>query len=165
MITVPTTHINSAVAEALDATGREWRTEWVGGSDTAYYCLLRDLWAAGETFTLVEHDIVVTGEALDSLDECDSDWCACPYPYVNGWVFAGLGCTRFDAAIVRRHPDLMGVVADMSDDTHPPRHWCRLDAWISNELTRRGERRCETHPQVGHRMTNPRASAHGCFTE
>lgn len=162
VIVVPWTQPHTQLADVL--TGRTHAAHWVGDADTAYFDLLAGLWAAGETFTVVEHDIVPTAAALDSLDACDADWCACLYPYVKGWVMAGLGCTRFRGAIMRRHPDLFEVVGGMSDETHPAMHWCRLDAWIRNTLMGRGERRCENHGQVGHVMSNPGASAHGCFT-
>ena len=164
VIVVPYTTVNPYTLAALARTGRTWRLEPVGGDDAAYWRLLARLWASGEDTTVVEHDMVPTVEALDSFDGCDRDWCAAPYPYVRGWVMPGLGCTRFRAPIMARHPDLLDVVARMCDETHPPRHWCRLDAWTRNELVRRGETRCESHPQVAHLMADGNSSAHGCFT-
>lgn len=162
VIRVPMTRWRPGVTRALDLTGRTWRPAWVNATDSDYFDLLAELWTAGDTFTIVEHDVIVTREALDSFDTCPGDWCASPYPYLWGEPHTGLGCARFRAAILTRHPDLMGVVAEMSDDKHPARHWCRLDAWITNTLTGRGESRCENHPPVAHEMAQ-RGSAHGCY--
>lgn len=163
VIVVP--HIGSyRTAEAALARRSSFAVD-VSDSDEDYFDLLARLWAAGETFTIVEHDIAVTADALDSLDACPSDWCACPYPYVNGWIIAGLGCARFRSGLLMRHPDLMAVVAGMHDETHPRKHWCRLDAWVHNSLIERGEKRCEAHPRVEHLMRDQHASAHGCFTD
>lgn len=161
LIIVPYTKDCTETVQAIGATGRIWSTCPVVRSDDAYHGLLADLWSMGSTFAIIEHDITVTPEALDSLEQCPADWCACPYPYM-GALYAGLGCTRFTADLTARHPDLMTAVADMSDKWHPPRHWCRLDEWIRQTLTRAGEQRCETHPTVGHRDGRDTRPAHGC---
>lgn len=159
VIVVPYTVLTHETAMALDC---EWRGMYVGTDDAAYFRLLRDLWAAGETFTIVEHDIIPSREALASLDECGADWCACPYPYVWREVVAGLGCTRFRAPLMERQPDVFDVIAGMADGRHPPMHWCRLDAWLHVTLRDRGEPRCDRHPQVGH-VNDGQSSAHGCY--
>lgn len=162
MIIVPATRQIPAVLDALADTFQPFRFVPLPGDD-AYYYLLRRLWEAGETFTIVEHDIIVNSNSLDTLAYCANEWCACPYLYIGGW-HAGLGCTRFRAELLARHPDVMAVVQGMSDRTHPPMHWCRLDEWIRNTLEARGERCCEQHPPVQHIMQNPNSSSHGCYT-
>lgn len=159
MIVVPYTAAHEATAAALDATGRVWRAEWVGADDSAYWRLLAKLWGARESFTIVEHDIVPTGAALDSLDACGADWCACPYPYM-GTVYSGLGCTRFRRGVTASYPDVMDVIAGLSDKDHDPMHWCRIDAWLTEVLAARGMRRCEDHPRVAHLSEHP---THSCF--
>lgn len=135
---------------------------WLG-DDEAYWRLLADLWAAGETFTIVEHDISPTPDALASFDDCPGDWCACPYPYLNLRDPVGLGCVRFRTALMSRQPDLMEVVACMSDAAHPPKHWCRNDAWMTETLLQRGEPRCSSHPWVEHRVADEDSTGHGCW--
>lgn len=154
----PHTRLAPETRAALDNSGYEWTAVDVSGSDTAYFSLLDRLWSTGETLTLVEHDIVISAEALDSLDACPREWCSCRYPYLAG-TYAGLGCTRFRAGLIARHPDLMTIVASMSNDSHEPRHWCTLDAFMGSILMRRGERQCTDHPEVGHPSRSP---AHGC---
>lgn len=161
-VILPYTKPHETTAAVLTATGMPWTAEWVGGSDRDYFDLLDRTWRNGGTFTVVEHDIVPTVEALKSLNECGNDWCACSYPYLYGERTAGLGCTRFRSALIVRHPDLFEVVATMTDAGHPPMHWCRLDAWTRQTLTTRGESRCEAHSQIEHVMAQ-RGSSHGCY--
>lgn len=162
MIIVPYTRPHVATAAALTTAGSRWASRYVGGSNADYFDLLAELWTAADGFTIVEHDVIPDRSALVSLDECPHDWCACPYPYLYGQPFTGLGCTRFRRDLLLRQPDLMVAVAGMSDEWHPPKHWCRLDAWITNTLYARGERQCEDHPQVAHEMAQ-RGSSHGCY--
>ena len=153
----PCTRIAPATRAALNASGYPWTEAEVTG-DAGYWMLLASLWRQGEAFAIVEHDVIPAAGALASFEACDADWCSCPYPYLAG-TYAGLGCARFRAAVMARHPDLMDVVAGMSNDSHPPMHWCTLDAWIRVVLIQRGERQCTAHPEAGHPSTSP---AHGC---
>lgn len=153
------------VVGALIATGRRWSTVDVSSSDHAYFDLLSELWSEWEDFVIVEHDVVVSEAALVSLEECPSDWCCCPYPYGRGTI-VGLGCTKFTAALMEKIPDLLDLVGHLSDETHAPKHWCRLDVWIQRAIADlRAEDpeipwRCIDHPEVGH-LGRSRPS-HGC---
>lgn len=154
----PYTEISPATRAALDSSGCEWIEAEVAG-DAGYWMLLDWLWQQGEDFAIVEHDVIPAAGALASFEACGNDWCSCPYPYLAG-TYAGLGCTRFRARIMATHPDLMEVVAGIStDENHPPKHWCRLDAYMRNALMQRGERQCVSHPEVGHPSRSP---SHGC---
>jgi len=154
----PYTRISPATREALDSSGYAWEPHDVSGSDDAYWGVLAGLWAAGEDFAVVEHDIIPAPGALASFEACAHGWCSCPYPYLAG-TYAGLGCTRFRAGLIARQPDLMDVVATMSNDSHPPKSWCTLDAWIQVVLRQRGENMCTAHPEAGHPSRSP---SHGC---
>ena len=74
----------------------------VSGDDYAYWRLVKRLWTAkspGESFALVEHDVLVEPDTLASLDDCPERWCAYAIHSVdvgNGqpWV-ATFGCVRF----------------------------------------------------------------------
>lgn len=156
-VVVPYTSLRPETAAALTASGFPFEEIAVDGGD-GYHRLLSGLWEAGEAFTVVEHDVIVTAEALDSLDACAGEWCSCPHPYLSGF-YAGLGCARFRAPLLRRHPDVMAEVGLMSDEGHPPGHWCRQDGYMRAVLMRRGERQCAAHPEVGHPSRSP---AHGC---
>lgn len=121
----------------LDERTREWVLNRggelvdVSGGDQAYWQLLRDLWRAGESFVLVEEDILPTRRAYNSLRHCPrSDWCVCPYR-VNGVTDGGLGFTRFSGALMRRHPDAIeGIPPDK-------RWWVVLDGNVVVSLVQR----------------------------
>lgn len=163
MVVMPFTRQTPECVEALNATGREWVGRDVSASDSAYFDLLTELWAARQTFCLVEHDIIVTADALDGLEACDSDWCVCPYPYgaAQGGLHAGLGCVRFRGSLLERTADALERVAALSDRQHPHRHWCRLDHWLQQiVLPGMGERMCVHATAVGHHGSL--SPAHGC---
>ncbi len=159
-LVVPYTSLRPETAAALDASGQAYETVRVHGDD-GYYALLSGLWAAGEAFAVVEQDIVVGPGTLPDLAACPRDYCVFGYPYLNSGNYYGLGCVRFSAALLARVPDALDQVAFMSDETHGPCHWCRLDAWLQQVLREAGERRCEHLPPVGHLNRYP---SHGCAT-
>lgn len=128
--------------------------------DEAYWRFWRRVWTRRETVIVVEHDITPTPEALADLEACPGGWCAQPYPYINGGSYTGLGCVKFTSALMGAVPDLWDRVAAMSDSSHPPRHWCRLDAWSQQILQGLGHRRCNHRIKVGH--TPHGGSSHGC---
>lgn len=132
-------------------------------TDTSYWELLRDLWGAGQSFILVEHDIVVNETTLDELKVCDHDWCAMPFPYRGEERAYSLACTKFSKGIIARHPDLIEIVGQMSDEAHDPMHWCRLDMWLFMVLSELGEVRHEHEraTPVGH--VGAQFPSHGCL--
>lgn len=147
------------VVEVLDDSGHDFTPIDVGCCDRGYFNTLSAFWDLGETFTVVEHDIVVHPGALDELADCDCDWCGYPFEYEGAWTL-GLGCAKFSAALIERNPDALLRVGVMSDPTHPKRHWCRLDAWLTSVLMSGDEERHAHTPAVQH--LNP-YSTHGCI--
>ena len=157
-LVVPFTNLRPETRTALDASGQAYETVRMHDDDS-YFALLSGLWAAGETFAVVEQDIVIGPGTMPSLQGCAGDWCAFGYAYMAAGAYYGLGCTRFSAALLARVPDALDRVAVMHDETHRPRHWCRLDSWLSAVLRESGEKRCEHLPPVGHLNRYP---SHGC---
>lgn len=103
----------------------------VSGSDIAYWSLLCELWRGGESFILMEDDMLPTEAAYRSLRYCRlRDWCVCPYR-VNGMADGALGFARYSAALIRRYPDAM--------DGIPPdkRWWLTLDGNVTVSLVQR----------------------------
>lgn len=94
-------------------------------SDFAYDRLFRKLWAEGQPFILVEHDILPWPGALLQMWECDRPWCACPY-YIFGEFRTQLGCTKFDPVKLGKCP--------LPDE---PVHWSRLDWAVITGLLNR----------------------------
>ena len=160
---VPYTIVQPAVRAALDQTGREWEPVNVSGSDDAYWQLLSDLWDARESFAIVEHDVIVRPDTLDLIEACQSPWCSWRIHY-GGQAYPGLGCAKFTAEIISRVPNALELVGQMSDATHPPKHWCRLDAWLQyTVLPLHGCRMCVHGPVLDHyRPPGVRGSSHGC---
>jgi hypothetical protein len=161
-VAVPFTSLRAETVVAL--TGEQVRYSPML-DDGSYFELLRDLWVDGRSFIIVEHDIVVNETTLDELRVCDHDWCAMPFPYRGNPMAYSLACAKFSAALIARNPDLMEIVGQRSDAKHPPRHWCRMDAWIWQLLTDRGEVRHEhsRSQPVGH--VGPQFPSHGCLVE
>lgn len=164
-ILVPFTTLRSETVDAILATGRPFETADVSASDEAYWHVLADLWRSGESFCIVEHDVVVNADTFDAFADCEHEWCAAPYPYFNG-DYPGLGCVRFSEALTRRHPNVMEDVAALSDGSHPPMHWCRLDQWVRNVLMQKHRIVPCIHAPVGHARdgSGPIMPSHGCVT-
>lgn len=131
-VVCPRTKVLPEVVAALDASGYPWTPVDVSSDDAAYHRLLCDLAATGEGFALVEHDIVIAPHILAEFDACPSAWCVAGYSYIGGGIYAGLGCCRFRAGVIT--PAIMAEVGEMHDETHPPAHWCRQDAWLQTAI-------------------------------
>ena len=85
------------------------------------------------SFIIVEHDIVVEPDSLKELELCASPWCSFRMEYfVMG--YPGLGCAKFTGNFIKSYPNAIDRVGSMSDPRHPPRHWCRVDGWLSQVL-------------------------------
>ena len=142
--------IQPGVLEAIRAGGHEPDIYALPGP-TAYFELLAGLWnRTGQDIVIVEQDIVVRPECIGEMLACDHDWCKFPYHYPPFGFYGGLGCTKFSAFLQHWVPDALEVVATMSDAGHPPKHWCRLDAWLQDVLIKRGEREHFHGPPVQH---------------
>jgi len=128
------------------------------GAD-GYWAFFAALWADPQDVIIVEHDIVPSTRALLDLMQCPQSWCTQPYPYFVG-MYHGLGCVKFSADLMRATPHLWDQVAAMSDPTHPPKHWCRLDAWSTMMLARAGFAKHAHNIEVGHQHSG--APSHGC---
>ena len=67
---VPFTEFAPGVEEALQATGHPVTVVYVGARDDAYWELLNGLWSKGQSFIVVEHDIVVSADTFEELENC-----------------------------------------------------------------------------------------------
>lgn len=155
--------VRYAVCEPL--LGKDVTFEDVSASDESYWQLFDELWRKAQTFAIIEHDVVVRPDTLDELEGCEHDWCAFTIPYV-GQEYAGLGCAKFTSELIARVPDALAQVAGIPGDaTHPPRHWCRLDAWLQGVLEQAGERKHVHGPPLGHRDGEEEyiRPSHGCW--
>ncbi len=162
---VPYTEIAPGVREGLAATGWSWEEAFVGGSDSAYFELLADLWSAREAFIIVEHDVILRPDSLDQLWNCSCAWGGYAVPYV-GSHYHGMACVKFTEELIARIPDALVQVAGMDGDDHPAKHWCRLDARLqAHVLPRSGLQRHPHDPPLGHFRPDGASPwpSHGCI--
>lgn len=86
--------------------------------DDAYRRELRERWAIGQTFVIVEQDIVPWPGAIEELHSCMGLWCACAYKLFGGYgIFHSFGCAKFSAELIAKLPSVWDE----------PCHWSLLD--------------------------------------
>lgn len=116
----------------------------LGSRHDAYYALLREVWADGKAFLLVEHDIELHEAVIPELGACQEPWCL--YAYNIGWppapVRSALGCVRFSARLLAEFPDAIAGL--------PVRGWQQLDCSLYPRLREAGFRPHEHEPLVAH---------------
>lgn len=116
----------------------------------AYWRAVAAMWALGQTFAIVEQDIVPHPGALAELERCSEPWCAFPYSLKTGF-YAALGCVRFSASLLAEYPEALERVGEIDDDGLPARDWRRLDTRIARVLSQDCDVRIHVHePAVGH---------------
>ena len=95
----------------------------------AYGDSLRSLWEWKRAFINLEADVAPWPGALTELWRCPESWCALPL-IVHGAVNEkNLGCVKFSAKFIERHPTLWATYPrnDIFD-------WRSLDAWLHGQL-------------------------------
>lgn len=95
----------------------------------AYGDSLVELWKWKRPFINLEGDVAPWPGALTQLWTCPESWCALPL-IVHGAVNnTNLGCVKFSARFIERHPDLWATYPrnDIFD-------WRSLDAWLHGQL-------------------------------
>ena len=167
-VVMPYTRLRPEVVEAL--AGWDVAFVDVSGSDDAYWQLLANLWSEGRSFLIVEHDVVVRPDTLGELEQCHHPWCSFQVPYV-GKLYAGLSCAKFSAALIARYPDALNRIAELEDEDHPPKFWCRLDSHLQSHVLNPGGEEMHVHgPPLGHIRDDSSPAtpwaigpAHGCW--
>ena len=132
----------STIEVAFHAPELEPRLYYCGYAINAYPLLLRSAWRRGDTFVVVEHDVVVSADAIGELLDCPEPWCAHGYYYPKRDTFIyGLGCVKFDEVLLAQTHDLV--------DDFGRLHWQQLDDAVQRILQARGYRQ-HRHRFVGH---------------
>jgi hypothetical protein len=129
------------LSRATEAFGRRVGARFVdvSGSDFAYFELLKELWAAGESFICVEHDVVPGPELLPEIWDCLEPYCT---PGIACEV-----CARFSKGLIRRWPNLIEEMGATScAPPQGPIHWASVTLILASELSRRG---VQPHPHDG----------------
>lgn len=104
-----------------------------------YRLLLRDLWADGAAFVLIEHDVVPRAEQVAELEACDKPWCH--FGYCPGDWVPTFGCVRFSRELIAATPGIF-------DDPSWP--WSQLDAHFAVEARNQGWSSHWHYPHVLH---------------
>ncbi len=134
-----------------------------------YYWLLHRLWREGESFLLIEHDVVIHDQVVPTVATCGHAWCGYPYTVI-GYFGTFLGCTHFGAQLMRWYPTLMDVVATRNlpgtrnDQENNKRFWAHLDVRMISALREAGYIQEQHYPPVQHagrHVTIPHACTNG----
>lgn len=91
----------------------------------AYWRLLRDQWAQGREFFIVEHDVFVWQGGIRELAECPQDWCTLPTMCHGRMITTTFGAVKFGQQLVERNP---GFFEDI------PQTWFHLDANFADKM-------------------------------
>ena len=96
----------------------------------AYGDSLKALWEWKRPFINLEADVAPWPGALTELWQCPESWCALPLIVHGCTNDTNLGCVKFSAKFIERHPDLWASYPrnDIYD-------WRSLDAWMYGRLT------------------------------
>lgn len=121
--------------EYIDVSGDRWN----------YWRLLSRLWSEGESFMIVEQDILPWPGALHDAWRCSEPWCV--FPYLIGGVYSpvGHGCVKYSNEILRRAPKAVERVKR--------RHWSTLDSHTIFAVRRSGFKPHVHQPPVLHLNT------------
>lgn len=123
----------------------------VGHDDYAYGRLLRETWATGLDFAIVEHDIVIREDVVAAFHDCESGYCCFPYAWTT-CVGPALGCTRFRGEFTARYPGAIDEALEMPTYAGEPGHWKQLDVYLMRRVLRdqHGEQPCVHLDPVEH---------------
>jgi hypothetical protein len=143
--------VHPLTQKAIDAYAPEAELVRLGDSRYAYWELLCRLWAGGDAFAIVEHDIEIHAEVMPVFRECPEPWCTFAYPGQFNSLATALGCVRFSKRLLAECPGLMENL-DSHRGTHSAltHSWSALDSHVRDDL---GRLRVPTHvhyPMVGH---------------
>jgi len=104
--------------------------------DNSYYNLLSRLWNEGQSFIIVEHDIVVWPGGISTLELCPEQWCTLPYYCSVGWIIDGLGCTKFSAEFIQQYPGFLQ--RPFPTCCQHTEFYCGLDRLIAHRMEQLG---------------------------
>jgi hypothetical protein len=95
----------------------------VSAHEHAYWSALREMWAYGRSFALLEHDVVCRSDVVEAFETRPEPWLAFGYDDIchpacmEAWANT-LGCTRFTAELVRAVPDAVSSIPPDGRDWH-----------------------------------------------
>lgn len=157
-VVVPYVDLHPRAAAALERCAPDAERVYVGVHTEAYWRLVADLWAIGETFAIIEHDIEIHNWVLSAFTYCPEPWCTFIYrgagdpTDISNWPRASLGCARFRSELMAEVPS---AVERAGSTDQAGRDWRRLDVALASQLEQAGFRRCVHGPAVAHHHRYP----------
>ncbi len=134
---IVTVHTPGALHPETEAAIEAYREDdaWIiheidPADEFAYGKILKEHWNAGEDLCIIEPDILIGPETLQSFFECEHDYCCAPYAWTTD-VGPALGCTRFRAGFMAKHPNVMRDAAGTNVT------WRQLDVVIMRHILAR----------------------------
>lgn len=118
-VVVPFTDVTLGCRSSLERYCPQAELYDVSGDVEAYWRLLSDVWADGETFVLIEHDAEWDERAIRALEECPE-----PYCKADGWF----RFCRFRSSVMRDNPNVF------SGMPRSQRHWLVLENFARKRL-------------------------------
>jgi hypothetical protein len=113
---VVTAYIAGALREeTLEALGEFWGLRKLdlhildAKDQFAYGQIIQGYWERGETFMVVEPDIVIRKDVVDAFLHCECEYGCFPYPWLTD-VGPALGCTWFRSSFLKKYPEAMREV-------------------------------------------------------
>lgn len=99
------------------------------GHKHAYGDLLAEFWNRGDSFILLEQDVLPWPGALTEMWNCPKSWCAMPLVVHQCVNETNLGCVKFGKEFIETFPDLWKSYPrnDIFD-------WRSLDSWLYQQL-------------------------------
>ncbi len=146
--------------------GRDVQFVKMGTDPEAYWRLLLSLWA-GDSFILIEHDVEVHEEVVQTLTYCPQPWCVFPYrgpprPDGEATLFThALGCVRFRSTLTQKYPGIVANVGEGALRHEKPRDWRGLDGRMAGALSAANVRPHVHLPEVLHHHDYPAGCACG----
>lgn len=104
-VVVPYTELNRATLFSVEVTAnpRALFAKLDPNDEHAYGKLFASIWAQGETFCWIEHDIEIGPSTIYDFRACSYGYCAAPYPWTTD-VGPAMGCTRFRDSFIAKYP-------------------------------------------------------------
>jgi hypothetical protein len=148
--------VRPATVAAVAGSGHPHRFVAMDPGDVgAYGRLFRRLWEEGETFVIVEHDVVPTGDQLKEILTCGHSWCSYAYDqslYPPGPYF---GLVRFDSSVMAAHPRAADVALLIGRSRDQEAEWWHIDSLVARDLQIRGVPWTQHQPPVTHLHSGP----------
>lgn len=121
----------------------------VSASNLSYFGALLDWWTRGESFAVLEHDVVARPDVIEAFETCPEPWCTYGYSTIchptcmEAWRNA-LGCTRFRSEIIAAVPNAVSSIPEDGWD------WHNLCDGLGNHLRAAGYSHHWHEPWVNH---------------